>query len=83
MKYKISKHSVCYDTYCKGQCELFNTKATLSISFISRKISKHDLQPTLTPYIKTCDLLEVNKDKSNICLVTCPIFNDFKNSHSY
>lgn len=71
------------DTYCQGECPKFMENATLSIHHSGKQESKYDLQPSFTPHIKECSLLKENGDKDTTCMMSCPIFEAYKNSHSY
>ena len=71
------------DTYHQGECPIFIEKATLSIHLNGRQGSKSDLKPTFTPYITECSLLKEKKDKKTACMLSCPLFEAYKNSHDY
>ena len=70
------------ETYYEGLCPKYNKRARILISLKGRIESKQDLQPTFTPYFRECILLETENLKHYPC-IECPIFEDFKNSHSY
>ena len=74
---------ISYDDYYRGKCSRFNEDATLSLHLSGKQGSKYDLQLTFTPYIKECSLLKEKNDKSSGCMLSCPIFEAYKNSHSY
>ena len=67
------------DIDLKGECPRINESATLS----GRQGSTSDLQLTFTPYIKECSLLSEKNDKNIACMLSCPIFEAYKNSHDY
>ncbi len=69
--------------YCREKCPRFDEDVTLSIYLCGKQGSKSDLQPTFTPYIKECSLLKRKNDKNTVCMLSCPIFEAYKNSHSY
>lgn len=71
------------DDYCRGKCPRFIEDAILSIHLSGKQGSKTDLQLTFTPYIKECNLLKEKSDKNTVCMLSCPIFEAYKNSHSY
>jgi len=71
------------DTYCRGECPIFFESATLSIQLSGKQESTSDLQPTFTPYVKECSLLKEKNDKNTVCILSCPIFETYKNSHAY
>lgn len=71
------------DTYWRGECPRFIENATLSIHLSGKQGSKYDLQPTFTPHIKECSLLKEKNDKDTTCMLSCPIFKVYKNSHDY
>ena len=71
------------DDYCRGKCPRFVEDATLSIYLSGKQGSKSDLQLTFTPHIKECSLLKEKNDKNTVCMLSCPIFEAYKNSHSY
>lgn len=66
-----------------GECPRFMERATLSIHLSGKQVCKSDLQFTFTPYIKECSLLKEKNDKNTICMLSCPIFEAYKNSHDY
>ena len=70
-------------TYCQGECPRFNENATLSIHLSGKQARKADLQLTFTPYITECSLLKEKNDKNSACMLSCPIFEAYKNSHDY
>ena len=69
------------DTYHLDECLRFGESATLSIHFSSKQMSKSDLQPTFTPYIKECSLLKEKNEKNTSCMLSCSVFKEYKNSH--
>ena len=71
------------DTYCRGKCPIFNESATLSIHLSGKLICKSDLQPTFTPYFEECSLLKEKNEKDAACVISCPIFEEYKNGHNY
>ena len=71
------------DTYCRGKCSIFNESATLSIYLSGKQICKSDLQPTFTPHIKECSLLKEKNEKNTACMLSCAVFEEYKNSHDY
>ena len=71
------------DTYCRGRCPIFNESATLSIHLSAKQICKSDLQLAFTPRIKECSLLKEKDEKNTICMLSCAIFEEYKNSHDY
>lgn len=70
------------DTYHRGECPKYNETATVFIHLSGKQESRYDLQPTFTPYIKECSLLKEKGAKNTAC-VSCPVFEAYKNSHSY
>ncbi len=70
-----------HDTYWRGECPRFIESATLSIHLSGKQGSKSDLQLTFIPYIKS--LLKEKNDKNTACMLSCPIFEAYKNSHDY
>ena len=71
------------DTYYQGKCSRFHESATLSIHFSGKQGCKSDLQPTFIPHLKECSLLKEKNDKDTTCMLSCPIFEAYKNSHDY
>ncbi len=71
------------DTYYKGHCPRFGETATLSIHLSGKIVSKYDLQPTFTPRFIECSLLNEKNEKDTACMLQCPCFEDYKNSHDY
>ena len=67
------------DTYCQGECPKFMESVTLSIHLSGKQESEHDLQPIFTPHIKECSLLKEKNDKNTMCMLSCPIFEAYKN----
>ena len=67
----------------KGECPRFKESATLFIHLSGRQGSTSDLQLTFTPYIKEWSLLSEKNDKNIACMLSCPIFEAYKNSHDY
>ena len=78
-----NKDSSSYDDCCRGKCPRFVEDATLSIHLSSKLGSKSDLQLTFTPHIIECSLLKEKNDKNTVCMLSCPIFDAYMNSHSY
>lgn len=72
-----------YDDCCWGKCPRFVEDATLSIHLSGKLGSKSDLQLTFTPHIIECSLLKEKSEKNAVCMLSCPIFDAYKNSHSY
>ena len=71
------------DTYYRGECPKYIESATLSIHLSGEQKGKSDLQITFTPNIKECSLLKEKNDKHTTCMLSCPIFEAYKNSHDY
>ena len=71
------------NTYSKGECPRFKESAELSIHLTGKQPYKTDLQPTFTPHIKECSLLKEKNEKNTACMLSCPIFEAYKNSHDY
>ena len=71
------------NTYCQGECPRFRKNAILFIHLSGKKESSYDLQLTFTPHIKECSLLKEKNDKNTVCMLSCPIFEAYKNSRSY
>ena len=71
------------DIYLSGECLKFNENAKLSIHLSGKQESKSDLQLTYIPYIKECSLLKEKNDKDTTCMLSCPVFGKYKNSHDY
>lgn len=71
------------DTYYSGECLRFGESATLSIHLSGKQICKSDLQPTFTPHIKECSLLKEKNEKNTVCMFSCSVFEEYKNSHDY
>jgi hypothetical protein len=78
-----NKHYRSIDTDYSGICPRFSQRATIYIHLGGKQESKYDLQPTLTPHIKECNLLKERNDKNTVCMLSCPVFEAYKNSHSY
>lgn len=70
------------DDYCRGKCPRFVAEATLYIHLSGKRGCESDLQLTFTPHIKECSLLKKD-DKNTVCMLSCPIFEAYKSSHSY
>lgn len=85
MKWQPVKNKDCSssDTYYRGECTKFNENATLFIHLSGKQCSKSDLQLTFTPHIKECSLLKEKSDKNTVCMLSCPVFEAYKNSHDY
>ena len=71
------------DDSWEGECPRFIERAILFIHLRGVQESKFDLQPTFTPQIKECSLLKEKGYKDKGCTLSCPIFEEYKNSHSY
>lgn len=71
------------DTYSRGKCPRFDENATLSIHLSGNQVSKADLQLTFTSHITECSLLKEKNDKNSVCMLSCPIFETYKNSYDY
>lgn len=78
-----NKNYGSHDTCWQGDCPRFKERATLSIYLSGKQVCRSDLQLTFTPYIKECSLLEEKNEKNTVCMLECPIFEAYKNSHSY
>ena len=72
-----------YTTIWSGNCQRFEEEATLTIYLSGKQERKYDLQPTFTPRLKECSLLKAKDTKNTACTLSCPIFEAYKNSHSY
>lgn len=85
MKYQPvrNKNYNSYDTYCLGKCPKFIENATLAIRISGKQGSKADLQLTFIPHLKECSLLKEKNDKDTTCMLSCPVFKEYKNSHDY
>ena len=71
------------DDYYRGKCSRFKEITTLSIQLNGKQGSKFDLQLTYTPHIKECSLLKEKNDKNTACMLSCPVFKAYQNSHGY
>ena len=71
------------ETCCRGECPRFVESAALSIHLSGNQRSKADLQLTFTPHLKECSLLKEKNDKNTACMLSCPIYEAYKNSHDY
>lgn len=71
------------ETSYRGECPRFNESATLSIQLSGKQESKTDLQLLFTPRFKECSLLKEKNDKNTVCMLSCPIYEAYKNSHDY
>ena len=69
----------CY----RGKCPRFFEDATRFIHLSGKQSSKFDLQLIFTPHVKECSLLKEKNDKNTACMLSCPIFEAYKNGHSY
>ena len=76
-----NKNNSSHDTCWYGECSRFHVNATLTIHLSAKRVSQYDLQPTLTPYIKACNLLKEKGVKDMSCMLSCPIFEEYRNSH--
>lgn len=72
-----------YDTDCPGTCPRFKENTTIIIHLCGKKGSKFDLQPTFTPYFKECSLLKKKNEKDTSCMLSCPVFEEYKDGHNY
>lgn len=72
-----------HDTYYRGKCPRFIESATLTIHLRGKQIGKSDLQLIFTPNIKEYSLLKEKNDKNTTCMLSCLIFEAYKNSHYY
>ena len=71
------------DTYHRGDCPIFIQTATISIHLSGKQESKSNSNLIFTPYIKECSLLKEKNIKNKSCMLLCPIFEAYKNSHDY
>ena len=71
------------DDYCRGKCPRFVEEAILYVHLSGKRGCEFDLQPTFTPHIKECSLLKEKNDKNTVYMLSCPIFEAYKSSHSY
>ncbi len=78
-----NKNYDSHDNYYKSDCPKFKETARLSIHLSGKTVSKHDLQPTFTPRLMECSLLNGKNEKDTTCMLECPCFKDYKNSHDY
>lgn len=85
MKWDIVRNKDYYsqDTTWKGDCPRFTEIATLSIHISRKQYSKHDVQPAPSCRLDGCCLLKEKNEKDTTCLLSCPVFEEYKNSHSY
>ena len=85
MKWKIDRNInySSHDTSYRGECSRLKEIATLSIHLNGKQESKSDLQPTFTSYIKECSLLKKRNEKDTSCILSCPVFEEYKNGHNY
>ena len=85
MKLQIvrNKNYSSHDTSCRGECSRFKEIAILSIHLNGKQESQSDLQPTFTPYIKECNLLKKRNEKDTSCMLSCPVFEEYKKGHNY
>ena len=67
----------------RGECPNFNESATLSIHLSGKKNGKFDSLLTFTPHIKECSLLKEKNVKNTACMLSCTVFEEYKNSHDY
>lgn len=82
-QYVRNKDYSSRDTYWRGECPRFIKSATLSIHLSGKQGRKSDLQLTFTPHIKECSLLKEKNDKNTACMLSCPVFEAYKDSHDY
>lgn len=71
------------DTTWKGDCPRFTETATLSIHISKKQYSKKDVQLTPSCRLDGCNLLKEKNEKDTTCMPSCPVFEAYKNSHSY
>lgn len=71
------------DTYHRGECPRVKETATLSIHLSGKQVSKYDLQPSFSPFIKECSLLNEKHEKDTSCTFGCRCFEEYKQSHDY
>ena len=71
------------DTTWKGYCTRFIETATLSIHISKKQYSKKDVQLTPSCRLDGCNLLKEKNEKDTTCMLSCPVFEAYKNSHSY
>ena len=71
------------DTAWKGDCPRFDETATLSIHISKKQYSKKDVQLTPSCRLDGCNLLKEKGEKDSTCMLSCPVFETYKNSHSY
>lgn len=71
------------DTYCRGKCPRFNESATLFVHHSGTIECRFDLHPIFRSHIKECSLLKEKNDKNTACMLSCPVFVEYKNSHDY
>lgn len=85
MKLQLVRNKDYYsrDTHCRGECPKFMESATLSIHLSGNKENKFDLQPTFSPRVKECSLLKEKSDRNTSCMLSCPLFEAYRNSHDY
>jgi len=71
------------NTTWRDNCPRFTETATLSIHISKKQYSKNDVQ--LTPFCRLdgCSLLKEKCEKDTTCMFSCPVFETYKNSHSY
>lgn len=78
-----NKYYSSHDAYFRGKCPRFDESATLSVHLSGKQEYRFDLHPTFTPHIKECSLLKEKNDKNTVCMLSCPIFEAYMNSHDY
>lgn len=85
MAWKIvrNKNYCSHDTTWSGDCPRFTETATLSIYISKKECSTYDVQPTPSCRLSGCNLLKEKSERDTICMFSCPVFEAFKNSHSY
>lgn len=71
------------DTTYRGDCPKFEESVTLSIHLSGKHISHHDVQPTFSPCLQGCSLLQGRNIDDTTCMLCCPLFEDYKKSHDY
>lgn len=85
MKYRIvrNKDYDTHDTTWSGNCTRFSKSATLFIRVSRKQMGKSDIQPTPSCRLLACSLINEKNDKDTSCMLECPIFNAYKDSHDY
>lgn len=85
MAWKIVRNKDYYshDITWRGDCPRFTETAILSIHISKEQYSKYDVQPTASYRLAGCNLLNKKCERDITCMFSCPVFEAFKNSHSY